>query len=482
MNMSDNGRWCYERIKKDARAQGVKVAELLALAVKNDPFYTGRPAEKKAAEWFADLWERFGYTTEVHLRRVHYRIDGQKQPIKRHDGKLYENTETDWDHLCEASKHARYLGLVAYDAFVDRKNPEAKVYTDWSQRFDPRPRYGISSGEFDYEYTLPDLPDLDGLPQTLPGLPDFSVMGYLDLKQDYHVEVWCEKNTMNDILVPLCRTYGTVLVTGAGELSITAVVDFFDRARRSKRPARILYISDFDMAGTNMPVSVARKIEFFQRENGDEGLDIRLQPIILTAEQVVEYDLPRKPGKDSDKRKSGWEATHGKGVVELDALEALHPGELARIVEEAILVYYDPSLQERADEVKREMIADLDTEREAVLKPYQDGLEDLEQDYVALLEDFGETQARFAELIADFQPQIEAYKDRLQGIREHGSELYEQIQTYLRGVEMDRDDYALPKPDLPPESDGMLYVSDRDYIEQLEAYKAHRHGGSNGHG
>jgi hypothetical protein len=39
--------------------------------------------------------------------------------------------------------------------------------------------------------------------------------------QPYHVEVWAEKTTMNDILVPLCSSLGTNYVSGAGYQSIT---------------------------------------------------------------------------------------------------------------------------------------------------------------------------------------------------------------------------------------------------------------------
>jgi hypothetical protein len=37
-------------------------------------------------------------------------------------------------------------------------------------------------------------------------------------------------------------------------------------------------------------------------------------------------------------------------------------------------------------------------------------------------------------------------------------------------------DYPHPDPDLPEESDGLLYSSSRDYLEQLDYYKAYRHG------
>ena len=76
-----------------------------------------------------------------------------------------------------------------------------------------------------------------------------------------------------------------------------------------------------------MPVSIARKIEHILRREGHD-LDILLDPLLLTAEQVEHFDLPRIPIKDSDQRKGQFEARHGTGAVELDALEAIHPASL----------------------------------------------------------------------------------------------------------------------------------------------------------
>jgi len=43
-----------------------------ALAPANDPFYAAGPTRKNNAEWFADLFNRFGFRRGVHLRRIHY--------------------------------------------------------------------------------------------------------------------------------------------------------------------------------------------------------------------------------------------------------------------------------------------------------------------------------------------------------------------------------------------------------------------------
>jgi len=485
--------WDYRRIKREAKEQGISVTDLCALAAKNDPFYTGRPSEVAAAEWFAGLWWRFGYGTGVHLRRVHYQIVSQDTPItyphRDHPaGKPYENTEGDWGYLCEAGKYARYLGLVSSEAFEDRRNPEAiinarwKSPDDWSYE-DPTPGYRVVQEDWDNE--LPDLPELEGLPDDLPDLPDFEVTGYANswgslVQQSYHVEVWAEKTTMNDVLEPLCRRYKVNLVTGAGEMSITSVVDFMERVRKADRPARILYVSDYDPAGLGMPISVARKIEFFQRQNGDGSLDIRLHPIVLTTDQVEEYNLPRVPVKDSDLRKANWETYHGKGQTELDALEALYPGKLAEIVKTAILDYYDPDLDSKTREAKEELETDLADRRAEVLEVYRDDLDDIGADYDNLVWEMDALRERFAELVEPFREEIEAYRERLDDIRERWQRLVEGLVDDLKGMDVDLDDYPLPEPDLPLESDGLLYISGRDYLEQLGHYRAYREGHNGG--
>ena len=475
----------YNLIKELAKEKGLTVSDLCALAPKNDPFYTGRPAEVIASEWFAGLWQQFGYTRGVHLRRMHYRIISQKIKIKRPDGNVYENTERDWDYLNEAGKWARYLGLVSPSAYVDRRNPEAIVNVHWLKPGDifyedPTPRYGVTDEWEDYGYDLPELPQLPGLPDDLPHPPDFQVDGYEGIQQAYHVELWCEKTTMNDVLLPLCRRYSVNLVTGAGEMSITAVVEFLQRVRQAGRPARILYISDFDPAGLGMPISVARKIEYFQRNEGHDDLDIRLHPIVLTADQVAAYQLPRVPVKDTDLRKSNFEAAYGEGQVELDALEALYPGRLAQIVTDAILQYYDAELLNEARKQRERLFSVLSSERRGVLAQYLDALKELGSDYQTLLADFAQTQERFNELVEDFQPEIDQYDSRLEAIKERARELYGQVAEELGQVEIDLDDYALPEPELPAEQDDVLYDSQRDYWDQLLAYKAQRTN-TNGH-
>jgi hypothetical protein len=64
--------------KPNGRKSTVK--DLLVLAPQNDPFYAGNGVEGDKARWFAELWERFGYGSGAHLRRVHHGRGGAGKP------------------------------------------------------------------------------------------------------------------------------------------------------------------------------------------------------------------------------------------------------------------------------------------------------------------------------------------------------------------------------------------------------------------
>jgi hypothetical protein len=69
--------------------------------------------------------------------------------------------------------------------------------------------------------------------------------------------------------------------------------------------------------------------------------------VVLTERQCEQYRLPRTPIKEGDRRIDRFEEQHGEGAVELDALEALHPGELADILQQEIDRFHDGSLNAR---------------------------------------------------------------------------------------------------------------------------------------
>ncbi len=424
----------YEQIKALAKDTGRKVTDLIALAAQNDPFYQGTPGTLALAEWFANLYYRQGWNRiRNHIRRCHYQI--LSLGVNLPNGKPYENTEQCWDTLNIASKAARYLRLVDITTFDDRRNDEPITYIP--ARHDP------TIEVYDYLYTselqVPDFPDL----------PYYDLSGY-GANQHYHIELWCEKTTMNDVLEPLCREYGAVLQTGAGELSITATRLLAERLQEQGKPARIFYISDFDPAGQSMPVAVSRKLEYFVRNDGLD-VDARLFPVVLTAEQVRRYQLPRTPIKESEKRRDHFEQQYGTGAVELDALEALQPGALQRILRGYIERYYDTDLADRVQGAREQVERELRAMRREVLNRYAG--------------DIAAVREQLDAIRADYAPRMAAYSEQVQA-------LWQAVSADLRAAMPDLDDYPLPDARDADEIGDGLYNSERDYLDQIDAYKA----------
>ena len=160
-----------------------------------------------------------------------------------------------------ASKAARYLQLVNPAAESSRRNDDPVIFAAASSS---SPHIRVYGNLWQSSLDLPDFPEV----------PEYGTGGFAG-EQRYHLEVWCEKSTMNDVLLPLCQRYGANLQTGSGELSITATLALADRLREVNKPARIFYVSDFDPAGQSMPVAVSRKLEYFVRRSGLE-LDVRV--------------------------------------------------------------------------------------------------------------------------------------------------------------------------------------------------------------
>jgi hypothetical protein len=424
----------YEWIKRAAKAQGVSVNEYIVLAPQNDPFYTGTPNDRALGEWFAQVWQRQG-ESRAHIRRVHYYLVSLGE-VTFPNGKPYENTVECWDTLNMASKAARYLQLVDPAAFNDRRTPEVMLYAPASKVVNPS--VTVFSPTYSLGMRLPDFPHLP-----MYSIEDFTA------PQPYHLEIWCEKSTMNDVLGPLCERYGANLQTGMGEMSITATLALVHRLQQSGKPARILYVSDFDPAGQSMPVAVSRKIEYFVRTLGID-LDVRLFPVVLTLEQVQYYQLPRTPIKETERRRVGFEQRHGEGAVELDALEALYPGQLQDILSQYLDAYYDWSLEERIREQRHALQEELGEAWQVVTEQYREELEALRENYRVLKE--------------GFEPRMQHMSSQLRN-------LWQAVKLDLEHYTGTIANYPVPQPEVEEEIGEGLYSSERDYLTQIEAYK-----------
>jgi len=311
------------------------------------------------------------------------------------------------------TRYARYLGLVDPAAFVDQRNSEPRIYS--ACRTPPRPGFYFT----DDLWRLPSL-NLDlscDLRLPAPEITGYDYSGdHAD--QRYFLQMWIEKSTMDDVLKPVCERYGVDLVTGAGFQSITSVVSMLRQRNPLRKPARIFYISDFDPAGEGMPIATARQIEFWLPKYAPD-LEIKLHHLALTGEQVLQYELPRTSIKESDLRRKGFEERHGSGAVELDALEALHPGELAAIVEEhAFQPYFDKTLNRRLTKTRLKASSTANEAWEAEVEEQDQELESIRTEAEAIAEKYA---LQLAPLKRDFEMEMQPLRDQLELVQHCGT-------------------------------------------------------------
>ena len=217
--------WNYETIKEVAKENGMSVKDLLAFSPNNDPFYVGSKGQMEKAEWFNEIYDKMGRPLECHVRRAHYWFISQPIPErKKPDGSIYENTKKDENYLNLASKYARYAGLVPVENIIDRRNP--------------KPIVNINIWENETPTEIKDGIDADSIIEDIVG--HFLCWNKYNT-QAYHLELWCEKSTMNDVLEPIGRRHGINIVTGLGELSVTAVHQLIRRMEKLEKPVRIFY-------------------------------------------------------------------------------------------------------------------------------------------------------------------------------------------------------------------------------------------------
>jgi hypothetical protein len=294
----------------------------------------------------------------------------------------------------------------------------------------------------------------------MPNMPSVTTAGY-DYEpgdQPYHLELWVEKTTMNDVLEPICEELHVNLVAASGFQTVTSSVELLRRLDNlpTDKPVRIGYLSDFDPAGARMPPAVARVVEFYI-EQFAPGRDIKLTPLALTYEQVQRYKLPRIPIKEDDKRRRGFEQKYGEGAVELDALEAVHPGELTRIIREFVGPYLDPSLEEQLRET-----------REQAQQVAQEAWDEATANYRRGLE---VTLEKIRRVVNTFQPEVQRLNDRLQAALTPLLDKVERVRHAITSVSVTPELPERPRPDMHgQEESAWLYASDRAYLEQLRHY------------
>ena len=172
---------------------------------------------------------------------------------------------------------------------------------------------------------------------------------WADYCYDY-VEVWCESRSMVGPLWQTCSDLAVPLYPTGGFPSLSLIYEASE-AIKSQIEAFgynniiILYIGDYDPSGLTIDVDLENKMRGFI---GDVGIEFKR--IGITEEQIVQYALPTKPRKPTDKLRPDILKTVETEALDASILRGLLRGEIeSHIPEGTLRVLHETEKSERVD-------------------------------------------------------------------------------------------------------------------------------------
>lgn len=157
--------------------------------------------------------------------------------------------------------------------------------------------------------------------------------------QPEFVLIWIEKDALSRVVSGIADRYKVITAPSRGYASYTYIKEAVAKFPEDKQ-ITVLHFADHDPSGLDMTRDLEQRL---RRYSELEGLDINIsvQRIALTHQQVQEYNLTPNPTKTADPRATGYTEQFGNQCWELDAIE---PNELQRLVSESIKSHIDADI------------------------------------------------------------------------------------------------------------------------------------------
>ena len=155
-------------------------------------------------------------------------------------------------------------------------------------------------------------------------------------ESDVAVQIWVEKRGLASLLTPtVCNQWGLNLYISAGQMSETYLYRAGAEIADLGKPTYVYALTDFDPGGATIFQTLrdGSKAAPGGLSRFTEGVEVIVEQIALTADQVTAWGLPTRPAKKSDGRTKKFMEQHGDVSTELDAID---PPKLVAIVGEAI--------------------------------------------------------------------------------------------------------------------------------------------------
>jgi len=233
-----------------------------------------------------------------------------------------ENSERSYKRIGSIVNDARLAGLLSWEAIEDRGR-ELHAPSSWSG-----PEEIIDTVARAYKRDL-----WEG--------------------QQYRVEVWVEKQALEEVIGQAALARGCPYFACKGytsQSSMHCAARRFAGYRDNGQEPIIIHLGDHDPSGIDMTRDITQRI------NDVFGVDVHVERIALNFDQIEEYTPPPNPAKMTDSRFASYEAEYGDESWELDALE---PRVLNRLILDTIDQYLDQDLYEGVLARQREEVETL---------------------------------------------------------------------------------------------------------------------------
>jgi hypothetical protein len=150
--------------------------------------------------------------------------------------------------------------------------------------------------------------------------------------QDYHVEVWIEKDALLGVIEGVCEEHRVDYFACRGYPSSSELYKAGKRLRRYRDAGKwpiVLYLGDHDPSGLQMVLNSDSALQQYGRNQ-----DVEVKALALTREQIEEFNPPPNYAKESDSRYFGY--VQATGTEECWELDALDPGVIDGVIRENI--------------------------------------------------------------------------------------------------------------------------------------------------
>lgn len=200
---------------------------------------------------------------------------------------IIENNQKVYKTTGNLINDARLAGLIDWNAIEDRTR-NLKSLSHWSS-----PKSVIESAAWSYRRDV-------------------------WLHQDYHVEVWVEKEALANVVGRVSDELDVSYFCCRGYVSqseMWSAAQRFIQYEKMGKSCVIIYLGDHDPSGIDMSRDIKERLKLF----GVEELIFRR--VALNHDQISLYNPPPNPAKTTDSRYTSYIDKYGDESWELDALE-----------------------------------------------------------------------------------------------------------------------------------------------------------------